>query len=362
MRSFCLASLARAIDPATGLYNRQLRNRGWEGTWDTEDLTSTAICLIGIDRFGADVGELNLDPARTLDAMAELAKRHRYDGGAGLVIWANAVWDGLPLDELLAKAGFSFEDFDNFAPPLTSMETAWLVSGLVHELKRTGDATTEDRARTAVAELLDRFREETRIMLHATDAAPLSHRMRRNVANFADQIYSVQALSFAGIVLEHSTATDTAEKLADRLVELQGNLGQWWWHYDPRDGGVAQAYPVYAVHQHGMAPMALAALRAAGRTDYTQAAELGRAWLKRNELNMGMIDDYAQTIWRDIEYQENKAAGTIRKFRSVVGWKGEITAAAEDLVVNYETRPYEWAWCLYADAIEHGTDQKRHIV
>ena len=33
--------------------------------------------------------------------------------------------------------------------------------------------------------------------------------------------------------------------------------GQWWWHYDVRDGSVVERYPVYSVHQHAMAPMAL---------------------------------------------------------------------------------------------------------
>ena len=43
----CRAGLRRALNPETGTFNHQLRDRRWQATWGTEDLTSTAICLIG---------------------------------------------------------------------------------------------------------------------------------------------------------------------------------------------------------------------------------------------------------------------------------------------------------------------------
>ena len=33
------------------------------------------------------------------------------------------------------------------------------------------------------------------------------------------------------------------------------------------------------------------------------------------------------------------------------------------LTLNYETRPYEWAWCLYADALITSPDEQNgHLV
>ena len=67
-----------------------------------------------------------------------------------------------------------------------------------------------------------------------------------------------------------------------RSVARQGPAGQWWWHYDRRTGRVVERYPVYAVHQDAMAPMALLALerRGAASTCATPIAR-GLAWLAR---------------------------------------------------------------------------------
>ena len=66
---------------------------------------------------------------------------------------------------------------------------------------------------------------------------------------------------------------------ADRLVARQGAHGQWWWHYDWRYGTVVERYPVYSVHQHAMAPMALMELREAGGPDHRAAVAAGLGWL-----------------------------------------------------------------------------------
>ncbi len=41
---------------------------------------------------------------------------------------------------------------------------------------------------------------------------------------------------------------------------------------------------------------------------------------------------------------------------------GSVVSSAARLTVNRETRPYEWAWCLYAGAIAGGQTRERHVV
>jgi len=339
----------------------QLRDKAWQSILGTEDLTSTAICLIGIDRAEIDHETIGLETDQTLQAMIDLAGRHQYRGGLGLVVWANAVCDGLALDELLQRVAMPLENLPSFIAPLTTMETAWLTSGLIHEWKRTGAEATKRLAAQASALLSERQHAGTHLMVHATSSAPPVHRFRKGIANFADQIYAVQAFSFAAIALGDERALAAAAACAERLVELQGPLGQWWWHYNAAAGHVAQAYPVYAVHQHGMAPMALSALTAAGGTEFTSAADLSRAWLTDNELGVNLIDPQAETVWRDIEQVENRFQTLTRRFRSVAGWRPRETESSR-FQINFETRPYEWAWCLYAGAIKQGTANPRHIV
>jgi hypothetical protein len=358
----CRERLREALDPETHLFDRQLRDRRWEPTRASEDLTSTAICLVGLHRAGVDPRAVGLEPARTLAALRDVWWARSYPGALGLLVWANAVWDGPGIDRLLRTLGTSLGRSGVATATLTTMETAWLVSGLAHEWRRSRRAATRIALDAALAELLARHDPATHLFRHASAAASLRHRVRRFVANFADQIYAVQATAFAAACGVRADALAASQAGAARLASLQGPLGQWWWHYDPRDGRVAQTFPVYSVHQHAMAPMALAALAAAGGPDHRAAAELGYRWIVRNETRAPLLDEEAGTIWRSLERDEGGVPRLARHARIVVGWKGGGGAAAPPrLRVNHETRPYEWGWCLYAGAIAAGADRRGHL-
>lgn len=367
-RRLCVDGLRQSFDPVGRLWNRQLRAGEWASTLGTEDLTSTCICLIGVDRASVDPAALGVEPAAALAAAASRLVEHGYDGGLGLLLWAGALHGGADADgeALLRRVGRDLPDVAAYAARLTSMEVAWLLSGLLHEHKRRPDGRSRERAARVLAELQNRFDEGgVPVMPHAGAGASLTHRLRRRVANFADQIYPVQAFAFAAIELDSAAAFDRAKALAARMIELQGPLGQWWWHYDAQTGHVAARYPVYSVHQHAMAPMALMALRRAaelrGETvDVTGPIEASHGWLADNELGIDLVDARAGTIWRDVEYADGRLRGRLRHARALLG-RHEPTGPVP-LRLNRETRPYEWAWCLYADAIARGTDAGHHIV
>ena len=364
----CVSGLRQALNPQTHVYDRQILDNQWVHTYDaypTEDLTSTAICLIGIHRAGLAPSSLDLDPQQTLRAMTALARRRNYPGGFGLVVWANAVWDGLPLDELQAECGVDLSHIARHVKAITTMETAWLASGLAHEYRRSGDERALALLDACIDELIgQRYQPATRIMAHAGEAAEFGHGMRRWIANFADQIYSVQAFAFHALLTGSERSRKTAGDLAGQMVAMQGELGQWWWHYDARRGGSPQPYSVYSVHQHGMAPMALYALRAAGGDDHEAAIAASRRWLVDNELGVSMIDPDKPTIWRSLDYDEGRVHEVVRKTRSLLGLAGDLSASASRpaLKLNYETRPYEWAWCLYAGAIAREVAAPAHLV
>jgi len=69
---------------------------------------------------------------------------------------------------------------------------------------------------------------------------------------------------------------------AEAICRMQGPSGQWWWHYDARNGRIFERYPVYAVHQDGMAPMALFALGEVARLDFSEPIYKGLAWISGN--------------------------------------------------------------------------------
>jgi hypothetical protein len=274
------------------------------------------------------------------------------------MLWANAAVRAVSPAALLGEAGLDAATLERrIIPALTTMEVAWLVSGLLH----TDSGALRSVRDAAVRELVSRLVRETHVFRHASAASSWRHRLRKRVANFADQIYPVQALAFAAISLADREACELAERCAERLVATQGPLGQWWWHHDALTGCIAERYPVYSVHQHSMAPMALHALAIAGGRSQTEAIALSRAWLGTNELGLDLIERSSGVIWRSIEREETFGRRWMRHARVIAG-----LPAAEDaslrLRLNPEMRPYEWGWLLYATAIEAERARPGHIV
>ncbi len=363
VEDLCVERLQESFDQSTLMFDRQLRNKRWEETLGTEALTSSAICLIGMHRAAVDVKSLSVEPIGLIEALCAEVRRRRYPGAVGLVVWANAVWRATDYARLLELCGLGSARYADLVSRFTTMEAAWLVSGLIHESPRSNDSLANAHLLVVAGELMGRFDFRSSLFVHASARAPIVHRARMWVANFADQIYSVQALALVSLTRGDKAALQASNACARRLVQLQGSLGQWWWHYDPRDGAVAQGYPVYSVHQHAMAPMALMTLAAAGGTDHRGPVELSHNWIDANEAGQCMLDRVTGTIWRDIAPMEGRVKLATRLLRNAVGLGQRQTATDKhNLSVNYETRPYEWAWCLYAGAIAADTRCEGHPV
>jgi len=364
-----LRGIRDTFNPTEALWDRQLRAGVWAPTLGTESITSTLICLIGVDRWDAAAWpSLGATPAAALRAARERLAGTPYPGGLGLLVWANALYGDADLEQVLRETGLDLGDRRTFSAGLTSMEASWLLSGLLHEYSRrpaTGTRDFVDAVLTDVHQRLDAA--GSGLMPHATTRAPLGHRVRRHVANFADQIYALQALSFASMTIDSAGSYTRARTLGTRLLELQGPLGQWWWQYDSRTGTTADRYPVYSVHQHAMAPMALLAYSAAARErgddpGIADPIRLSAGWEERNELGLSLVEP-GRTIWRSVEIEAGRLGRTARHARVLVGrGAGEPTDRLPALVLNRETRPYEWAWHLYAQAILTGRERSLHLV
>jgi hypothetical protein len=352
-KPMCVARLREAHDRSTGLFSRQLRNGEWGATGDAEAATSTAICLVGLSRAGIDAEEIGVDPKRSLEAVAGLLRR--YPGGTGLAIWGGALHGGPNHGAFFPAQG----SVATLVPTLTTMELAWLLSGLLHEQRREGSPELATAIDVALVELLGR-QGKTGLFAHAGATAPLRDRLRRHVANFADQIYPVQALAFAAMASSRADARDAARRCAEALLALRGPQHQWWWHYNPEEGSVSRRFPVYSVHQHGMAPMAFMALAAAGAADLRERAWAGLEWLRANELRLSMIDEKAGTIWRDIQIDERGLSKQLHDAREALGIDSDRVDPAR-LRLNRETRPYEWAWCLMAGALQNTPAPAGHL-
>jgi hypothetical protein len=338
-----LHQLNHAYASGEALFSNQLRDRLWARTTRLEAITSTAACLVAISRARL-TQELAIDAPRSIEAIVSGLQNNA--GAIGLCIWANAVVKHLAFQEFLDRSRLSRAALCEGFSSLTTMELAWLVSGLVHQGRLSGEELAREVAAVAVDALLGR-QMECGLFVHAAPDAPIVHRVRRFVSNFADQIYPVQALAFASLELSYPGAREAAVRCADALLRCQGPLYQWWWHYDPRSCSVIGRYPVYSVHQYGMAPMAFLALAAAGAPAYRDRAWAGLQWLSANEAGLPLVDEKMRTVWRDIHPRRQPLERFWSNLRLVAGIPAKASRPVRFLL-NRETRPYEWGWCLFA--------------
>jgi hypothetical protein len=278
-------------------------------------------------------------------------------GDLGFILWADALCEGRYQRALLGaiKRQAHIETLAR----TTNMELAWLLTGVCYTQQRHGrSGDTENLALTIFEALANNFNKNSGLFCHARAGAGLIG-FRNPVGNFADQIYAVYALSTFYEVFGQPRALMWALQCANSLRVLQGSQGQWWWHYDVQQGVVASRYPVYAVHQYGMAPMALLKLSAVSGQGFQSAIKHGLMWLfGANELRTEIIDWDKLVVWRDIE---RKRPVAYLRYASIAlarqGWTNaaRLLDSVPMYKLNREMRPYELGWLLYAFADQRST-------
>lgn len=197
--------------------------------------------------------------------------------------------------------------------------------------------------------LMAAFTERSRVFPHVLS----SEGWRSHVSCFADMVYPIHALSNYARLTGNRKALEIATSCAERICHKQGAAGQWWWHYDKRTGNVIEGYPVYAIHQDAMAPMALFALKQAGGTDFSREIKRGLDWLVRSpEIGASLIDEKADLIWRKVARREpgkltrylQAAASRVHSSLRVPGTNTIFPPRS----IDYEDRPYHLGWLLHA--------------
>lgn len=272
-------------------------------------------------------------------------------GDAALIAWAAAETGHPKLSDALARV----EALDEEGRPQYTVEAAWVLSALA---AARGTVDVERRFTAARDRLLRARVGDSPLFPHATGPG-LVPWYRAHVACFADQTYPLQALARAHASDDQGgdpEALAASEACARRICELQGDGGQWWWHYDARTGGVVEGYPVYSVHQHAMAPTALFDLTDAGGGDFGPSIRKGLRWMAEvPELGAGhepLILDELGATWRKVYRGDPKKAVRAARglgTRLAPGLRlKSLDRVYRPLSVDRECRPYEFGWMLHA--------------
>ncbi len=326
-------------------------------------LRYAAIVALGLGTVAPETQRAVLHGATARDLVAAAAARsvHSHDPGAiALVAWSAAEVGGAPAAELLARLARILGSGD----PLSTVDTAWILSAAVASLTTDpAGAHTEGIARASRDRLLA-AQGTSGIFSHSLPPTTFG-RLRAHIGSFADQAYAIQALARYAALVTDTEALSAAERCADCLCALQGEDGQWWWHYDARDGSVVEKYPVYSVHQHAMAPMAFFDLAAAGGADHSDAVYRGLDWLRTHpEVDDELVSEENALIWRKAGRREaGKSVRLLAAATSLLhrGWR--LPGVDRMFPVNRidrECRPYELGWLLYAwRAVDGDTPSRR---
>jgi hypothetical protein len=352
--SVAIRGLPRMYRSDTGEFAfRRERVRAHAGGWHTVTRGTSAryaaIVALGARHLPEDAQREALAGSTAADLVGHLTDRvaGMSDlGDVALVCWAaaEAAHPGL------AGALDRLRELDDASPPRYVVESAWVVSAL---------AAT--RPRHDVEEHLARGRGRLLaslaggVLFPHTTGPGLTGWHRAHVSCFADQVYPIQALARLHASGDDPAALAAADACAARISALQGTGGQWWWHYDARTGALVEGYPVYSVHQHAMAPMALFDLAEAGGHDHGPALLRGLRWMTEvPELGgaTSLIDDDAALTWRKVYRGDphkivrgaRGLATRVRPGRRLAFVDTVLPARA----VDHECRPYELGWLLFA--------------
>jgi hypothetical protein len=315
----------------------------------------TTMTLLGLHRYEATgrrspfaVRELTTELLRNTDWLENA-------GDLGLLLWTCAEITPELLDECIVRtdATAALERSADAARGST-MELAWFLTGVAKRvLAEPAQRHRWERIARSCYSLVKRNQGASGFFGHLAARTGPRGWLRGRIGSFADQVYPIIALTHFAEAFHEETALAAARACARAICDAQGSLGQWWWHYDAPSGRVVQRYPVYSVHQDGMAPMALLALGRATGQDFVEPVAKGLEWIYgRNELGVDMRDLQNHLIWRAIRFSSRS-----RLVGQELRWWLQSRVDDETprgLTVWRECRPYHLGWLLYAFAPQNG--------
>jgi hypothetical protein len=358
-----LRALPQMYDESSGLFSQKALPQGDRLVNRGQNAYYSAASMVGILAQPAVSPDTVVPVGKALDALQAACDT---DHGAPLLsttLWAGALADDPRSARLVAALGQSL-DVEQAESAALGQVLRGLVAG-AEAFPEVRDAALE-LARPCATELLGRHSSRSRVF-RAMPRRPsgLRSMLGARITSFASQVYPL--LGLASLAAYRSEAAPPAlRQTAEFLVEAQGPLGQWWWLYSPSTATVLEGYPVYSVHQDGMAFMGLVPVEQLGEGSYAKALALGLDWLdERNELSLPLITEEPAFICRNIQRVGSDAdapfgissanlARAVARSWHPASVRDQTEAPRDQLEPLRECRSYHLGWLLYAYALTSG--------
>jgi hypothetical protein len=348
IKDLAVRGLPVMLDPQTNLFCYRLKKTARGLIREGLSRRYTMICLLGIYQAKRAGMQLPIDCSGILQSLVSNADWIRDLGDLGLLLWVYSLY----YPERLAQVAIDLDVTNALArysggKERRTVDLAWFLSGLTHwGLASEQSIPDLRRLATKTYHLLINNQSRSGIFGHLARHGGLAGAARSRIGCFADQVYPIYALSRFAHAFQLEEAAKQALACAEAICDAQGPLGQWWWHYDSVSGRVVGKYPVFSVHQDGMAPMALFALSEVVGRDLSFWIEKGLLWIcGHNELGFDFRDTTAETIWRSAYREDYKRYWTTAIALLTQGGDGGNYG---DLKIRFECRPYHFGWLLYA--------------
>jgi hypothetical protein len=355
-----LRSLPEMYDERSGLFSHKAELREGRIVNREPNRYYSAAALVGVLSQTIVSADEVVPVGRVLDALANATRVERNWSLLGTALWAGA----LAGDQRFARLAGVLDD-ELVVERVESASLGQVLHGLVMGAERFPEQS-EPAARAAVrcaGELRARFSPGAELF-RAQPFKPTGVRslLGSRITSFASQVYPLLGLSSLAR-WQGEPPPPYLRLVADRIVRAQGPQGQWWWLYSPRTGAVLERYPVYSVHQDGMAFMGLVPVERLGTGSYSEPLSRGVDWLYgNNELSVSLVQDEPPFVCRSIQRlgsdadapfgisRANHARAIARSLRGRPEDDGEISNASE-FEPLYECRSYHLGWLLYAHSL-----------
>lgn len=308
----------------------------------------TIIALLGLQRLVESGGSQPFDLASIRDVLLTNTNWVRGVGDLGLLTWFTAEVVPERLPELFNEFDFdkAFETYPDGRQART-IALAWFLAG-ISLARLAGPRTLPDLTDVAVDayHLLLNNQGESGVFGQAAFPGLLQQAFCRRFGTFSDQICAIYALSTFARAFQVEEPLASALSCANSIRALQGELGEWWFLYDKRACRVANRYPVFSLHQDGIAPVGLLALEEATGHSFQEPIYKGLSWITGvnalgndlRDLNRGVIWD-SMRIRRGVANYWEAALSLVNIAREPQG---------DQLSICYEARPDHYGWLLYA--------------
>jgi|SRR6185295_621886 len=336
------------FDPDTGLFCKRLIRQDGALIPEGASYRYTVMTLLGLLEYERSGGKSPIAVEGTIQKLFDRSQPVDNIGDLGLLLWLCA--KGAP-DRMAAvyqayNVKSALEDYSG-AHEGNTMELSWFLTGLSYATM--SPARDQGKWRYLAERTYELVRRNQRghgFFGHIFSRGSLAGMFRGRIGSFADQVYPIYGFSKFSLAFQSGTAIAEATDCAAAICKAQGSLGQWWWHYDSFTGNVVQRYPVYSVHQHAMAPMALIALNQASQWDFTSPMLKGLHWIfGSNEMETPTCDRSLSVIWRAIQPSSRLK---LRADQASAYLRLPDESGPGNLKMLYECWPYELGWLLYA--------------